>query len=190
VIYRSTPEQSYVDFIQSVNTDTSPILSVVWNISLLKFASVEECPTNMTEKSINLQRLGVFLLSMIQRLCKHEQSSIKLYLQCDYTKHSFLRFISIGFWYSLKHYIALTMCAQVKGEFFSFCVKSSELLCLLYALARKGQICYRVVSDTQNNNIWLLFLTESLQEWFPPLMPIQQHPLLTEWLFSVPFPFW
>ena len=60
VLYRSTPDGTYIDYIRSVNTTTSTILSIPWDISLLRFPNRDECPEMEKDKSINSWRLGVF----------------------------------------------------------------------------------------------------------------------------------
>jgi hypothetical protein len=105
VLYRSTPDGSYIDSIRSVRKEDSPILSLLWDISLLKFPTAEERPKNAIEKSICDRRLKVLLFCVIQGLCKHQEKNTDLYLQCDYTQPSFKRYITIGFWYSQKHYV-------------------------------------------------------------------------------------
>jgi len=42
--------------------------------------------------------------------------------------------------------------------------------------------------EEENMLIRLLCLKKRLCEWFPPMSPITNHPMLTEWLYSVPFP--
>ena len=132
--------------------------------------------------------MGVFLFAVIQTLCEHERSNNFLYLQCDHTKQPFSRFITIGFWYSIKHYLFYSIRPEDSKKPYPFCSKFGELPFALFTLAGKGEICYKIVLDTQNENIRLLTLKKSLATWFPPSMPITDHPLLTEWLFSVPFP--
>jgi len=80
VLYRSTPDGTYIDFIRSVNTTTSTILSIPWDISLLRFPNRDEFPETEKDKSMNSQRLGVFLFCVIQGLCKHKGSKILLFL--------------------------------------------------------------------------------------------------------------
>ena len=53
VLYRSTPDGTYIDYIRAVNTMTSTALSMDWDISLLRFPNHEERPEKETEKSIN-----------------------------------------------------------------------------------------------------------------------------------------
>ncbi len=188
VLYRSTPEGTYIDFIRSVNTSTSTILSVPWDISLLRFPNRNERPEMEKDKSINSRRLGVFLFCVIQGLCKHKESNISLFLQCEHTKHSFSRLITIGFWYSRKHYVFYSLRPQESNRPFPFCSGFAELPFALSTLAGKGEICYKRVHETENEAIRLLMLKNSLATWFPPLTPLTDHPLLTKWLFSVPFP--
>jgi len=53
VLYHSTPEGTYIDYIRAVNTITSTVLCMAWDISLLQFPNCQEHPEKETEKSIN-----------------------------------------------------------------------------------------------------------------------------------------
>jgi len=86
------------------------------------------------------------------------------------------------------HYVFYSLHPQESKRPFPFCSGFGELLYALSTLAGKGEICYKHVYETENEAICLLMLEKFLETWFPPLMPLTDHPLLTKWLFSVPFP--
>jgi len=94
--YSSTPDGTFINFIQSFHSDGTHISSLLWDTSLLKFPTGHKCPVGKQEKSINSHRLDILLLSFIKELCQTEKSSSDLYLQCDYRKQLFSKFITIG----------------------------------------------------------------------------------------------
>jgi len=124
------------------------------------------------------------LMSTIQQLCRTANSSTDLYLQTDYKNHSFAQFITIGFWYCSNMDIQWTsldtfpLCSDVQ----------QELPKAFHILFSSAQLMYLTTKDALGQSIQLLTMKKILMEFFPPIFLIDEHPMLTEWLYSVPFP--
>jgi len=137
--------------------------------------------------------MGVFLMCVIQELCIASETSLDLFFQTCYENTSFMWFITIGFCYFAQHYGPIVDLDEVPMSGFPLCSDpEKELPKHLGTLAKKGEVTYTGTFDDtpeeENMMIRLLCLKKHLCEWFPPMSPIKNHPMLTEWLYSVPFP--
>jgi len=185
--YRSSADGSFVHYIRSLCTDDKRIPSASWKLDLLEFPKNDPCPVDHT--SINSRRLGVMLMSTIQQLSLIACSKPDLYLQTDYNNQSFLYFISIGFWYSSLH-LELTINGQRQASkgYPLCCNVTEELPKTLHELVTSADLGYITTPQPGAAEIRLLTMKKVLLEFFPPMRPVVDYPMLTEWLYSVPFP--
>ena len=124
------------------------------------------------------------LMSAIQQLCHTADSSTDLYLQTDYKNRSFARFITIGFWYCSN-----PDTQQTSPDRLPLCSDmQQELPQPFHTLFSSAQLTDVTTKDCFGQTIWLLTMKRVIMEIFPPMFQIDEHPMLTEWLFSVPFP--
>ena len=180
--YRSTQSGSFIHYIRALYTDGTSRPSAPWDLNLLSFHQNHASSTDIT--SINSRRLGVMLMSTIQQLCRSANSSTDLYLQTDLKNRSFARFITIGFWYYFKldtegtSPATLPLCSDLQ----------QELPEAFHSLFSSAQLTYVTTKHPFGQTIRLLTMKRVIMEIFPPMFPFQEHPMLTEWLYSVPFP--
>jgi len=57
-----------------------------------------------------------------------------------------------------------------------------------HTLFSSAQLTYVTTKDHFGQTIRLLTMKRVIMEIFPPMLPINEHPMLADWLFSVPFP--
>jgi len=128
-------------------------------------------------------------MSTIQQLSHTANWSIDLYLQTDYKNQSFIWFITIGFWYSSLHYKFHVDSQGTIPDMFPICSNmKQELPETFHKLCNNTHLTYVITSDHLGQDILLLTMKKLLLEFFPPTCLINEHPMLTQWLYSVPFP--
>jgi len=128
-------------------------------------------------------------MSTIQQLSCTANWSIDLYLQADYKNQSFIWFITIGFWYFSLHYKFHIDTQGTALDAFPLCSNmKQELPEAFHKLCTNTHLTYVTTSDRLGQDIWLLTMKKLLLEFFLPTSPINEHPMSTEWLYSVPFP--
>ncbi len=187
VTYRSTSDGSFIDYIRSLHTDDPIMVSAPWELNLLKCPERDICPSST--EAINSRRLGVLLLSTIQQLSKMTNSSHDLFLQSAYNSSSFIQFIKIGFLYSSPESIVpINTSTTVATEFPICCNFQEELPEAFHNLFGTSDMVYLTAEKGKNRNIRLLTMKKLLVDFFPPMYQMTDHPMLVQWLYSVPFP--
>jgi len=96
----------------------------------------------------------------------------------------------IGFCYSSLHFGPNVDLNEEKATVSLCSDPSKELPKNLASLAVKGEVVYAssLEDEEEGMMIRLLCFKKQLCEWFPPMLTISDHSLLTQWLYSVTFP--
>ena len=181
--YNMTEDEIYIPYIQSLQTTDTHIPSAPWDLWCL------ECPKNhqagKQDASINFCRFGVFMMVIVQTLAEAKQLPIDIYLQTDVDNHSFVHFLMLGFCYSWHNFGPDNIDKGSLPEHFPFCRNpQSELPKAMYRLAHVGELPY----ITNNEDIRMLVLHESLRTIFPPKILFTDHDVSRDWLYKVPLP--
>jgi len=140
--------------------------------------------------NFNLWVVIVILMCAIQELCISAKTRFDLYLQTSYPCKSFIWFIMLEFCYSSLHFGPNVDINEEKATGFPLCSDPSEELPEnLASLAVKGEVVYASSVEDEKEGVMIrqLYFKKQLYEWFPP-MSTTDHSLLTQWLYSVPFP--
>jgi len=90
----------------------------------------------------------------LQTLCANEKLSIDLYLKTDFFNKSSICFITIGFWYSPRHYGASIATQKKIKVGFPLCSDANkELPKDLAELVGKGKVPYITTKDMDGTYI-------------------------------------